>query len=236
MGLDGVEIVMKAEEAFDIVIEDHEAEKTLTPRDLIELVMSKVGRTDRAVCLTQRSFHRFRASMIRTAGFRREHIKPEGSVRALFPLKTRKESVRQVLQDIGLKDIPQFVRPSWLVYLSFGVAVGAGIFSTIFLSHLSAMPFGSSPFFFGCVFTALAGWLLAISTRGLRRDFQPAMTTVGDFCRWIVAHGPQVVNAPPGQWSREQVAVKVREIVIDVLGCEKNYREDAHFVKDLGLS
>jgi acyl carrier protein len=35
MGLDGVEIIMKAEEAFDITIEDADAEKMLTPGDLI---------------------------------------------------------------------------------------------------------------------------------------------------------------------------------------------------------
>ncbi|HEY5043547.1 MAG TPA: hypothetical protein VIK53_16270 [Verrucomicrobiae bacterium] len=70
MGLDAVEIVMKVEETFDIAIEDREAEKILTPHALIELVMSKVGRTDRAVCLTQRAFHCFRASLIRNAGFR----------------------------------------------------------------------------------------------------------------------------------------------------------------------
>jgi len=29
---------------------------------------------------------------------------------------------------------------------------------------------------------------------------------------------------------------KVRDIVIDVLGCDKNYREEARFVQDLGLA
>ena len=57
MGLDGVEIAMKVEEAFDIHVEDSEAEKTLTPGQLVELVMSKVGRTTHAACLTQRAFY-----------------------------------------------------------------------------------------------------------------------------------------------------------------------------------
>jgi hypothetical protein len=35
---------------------------------------------------------------------------------------------------------------------------------------------------------------------------------------------------------REQVAARVREIVIDTLCCEKSYREDARFVEDRGLS
>ena len=36
-------------------------------------------------------------------------------------------------------------------------------------------------------------------------------------------------------WRREQIADAVRKIVIDVLGCEKHYREDAQFIKDLGM-
>jgi hypothetical protein len=62
------------------------------------------------------------------------------------------------------------------------------------------------------------------------------LATIGGFSRWIVAHGPEIVGAPPGQWSRERIAEKVREIVIDQLGCEKVYHEDANFVNELGLS
>jgi acyl carrier protein len=47
---------------------------------------------------------------------------------------------------------------------------------------------------------------------------------------------PDAVNAQPGQWSREHVAEVVRAIVVDQLGCENAYREDAHFVKDLGMA
>jgi hypothetical protein len=61
------------------------------------------------------------------------------------------------------------------------------------------------------------------------------MTNIGQLSRWIVANAPDVVKAPPGQWSREQVSEIIREIVIDMLGCEKEYREDAQFVKDLGM-
>ncbi len=45
MGLDIIEIMMKVEETFGVSIEDGEVEKMSTPRDLIDLVMSKVGQT-----------------------------------------------------------------------------------------------------------------------------------------------------------------------------------------------
>lgn len=57
MGLDGVEIVMKVEDAFGIGIADSEAEKIVTPAQLIALVLSKVDRTPQPACLTQRAFH-----------------------------------------------------------------------------------------------------------------------------------------------------------------------------------
>ena len=41
MGLDAVEIVIEVEAAFDIQIEDAEAKKILTQRDLIDLITIK---------------------------------------------------------------------------------------------------------------------------------------------------------------------------------------------------
>src|ERR1700722_8938801 len=140
MGLDAVEIVMKVEETFDIAIENREAEKILTPRALIELVMSKVGRTDRAFCLTQRAFHRFRASLIRNAGFKREQIKPEVPMTNLFVPAQRKQLLRRLLDDIGLAVMPEFVRPAWLVKLLIGFSLCAGIITAIILFRIPSSP------------------------------------------------------------------------------------------------
>lgn len=90
MGLEGVEIVMKVEEAFEIAIEDAEAEKITTPRHLIDLVMGKVGRPDRAACLTQRAFHRLRASLLRSTRLARGEISPW-----LREAVSRRRSLRQ---------------------------------------------------------------------------------------------------------------------------------------------
>ena len=51
MGLDAVEILMEVEEAFDIRIEDSEAEAIATPADLIHLVVGKVAKANPAGCL-----------------------------------------------------------------------------------------------------------------------------------------------------------------------------------------
>ncbi len=243
MGLEGVEIVMKVEETFDIAIEDSEAEKTVTPGLLIELVLSKVGRTSDATCLTQRAFHRLRASLMRQFGLKRNQIKPENMLASLFPRSTRKEQIRQILDDIGLgKDI-EFVRPDWLIRLILLTMFSGAIVTAVFLAwhpissqNLFLTLFFASPIVAGVLFLIIFGWLAFLATRWMRIEFRPSMPTIGHLSRWIVANAPDVVKAPPGKWNREQVAEIVKEIVIKILGCDKEYREDANFVKDLGMS
>lgn len=243
MGLDGVEIVMKVEETFDITMADPEAEKCLTPGHVIDLVMRKVGRADHATCLTQRAFHRLRASFVNRLGLKRSQVRPETRLVELLPRPARKQQLAQILGCISLNKNIELVRPEWLGKLIIVGMFGGGATVAIYLAWhpVSSRYFvlnllAGSPVIAGVAFVILFGWLSFRMTRRFCNEFRPSLTTVAELSRWIVANGPQVVEAPPGEWSREQVAEKVREIIIDQLGCEKDYREDANFVKDLGLS
>ena len=234
---------MKVEDAFDIAIADAEAEKSVTPVQLIELIMGKVGRTDRAACLTQRAFHRLRASLMNRLGRKRNQIRPDTPLAELFPPPGRKQRLRQIFDDLAVNKSLEFVRPTWLSRVMLTGILGGAIVTAAFLRiHPGSSPYfalnflAASPVLGGILFAVLFGWISSMLTQGMRYEFKPSMTTMAGLSRWIVANAPNLVQAPPGQWSREQVAEKVREIVIDQLGCEKNYREDAHFVKDLGLS
>lgn len=233
---------MHVEDAFDITIEDSAAEKMLTPRDVIEYVMRKVGRTDRAQCLTQRAFHRLRASLIRHTGKKRREITPVVSTSTLFPIRQRKVLLRKTLDDIGVAATPDMSRPQWLVRLLFALSIAAGMAASVCVARGSNSAsilvnlLTVSPLI-AAGFAAISfGWIATLLTRQLRYEFKPALATIGGFSHWLAAHAPDIVGAPPGQWSREQIAEKVREIVNDQLGCEKVYREDAHFVEDLGLN
>ena len=242
MGMDGVEIVMMVEESFDIAIENSEAEKLLTPRDIIEHVMGKVGRADRAQCLTQRAFHRLRASLMKNAGLKRDQISPDAFTDNLFPVAQREALLRKMLDDLGIKSMPQMVRPRWLLRVLWVASITTGVVAWVWASQVA----GSANLFValltassvntGAAAAMLCGWLAASLTRGMKRDFKPAQADIGGLSRWIVAHATEALGAPPGQWSREQVAERVREICIDALDCEKAYHESADFVKELGLS
>jgi acyl carrier protein len=237
MGMDGIEIVMKVEEVFGIAIEDAEAEKILTPRQLIDLIVSKVSRTDQATCLTRRAFHRLRASLMRRLGLKRNEIRPATPLVSFFPRPTRKQQLCEVLNDAGIAKNVELIRPVWLSNSIVAGIFGGGIVVMVLVARYTSFATVNllASILVGAGFAIFFGCIAMVSTRGQRYEFQPSMLTVGGLSRWVVAHEPHLVQATPGQWSREQVAETVRAIVIDSLGCEKEYREDAEFVKDLDL-
>jgi acyl carrier protein len=242
MGLEGVEIVMRVEETFDIAVDDAEAETLQTPGQLIELVMRKVGRTGHAACLTQRAFHRLRAGLMRQFGLARNQIRPDTPLEKIFPRKDRKQQLRQILNELAVTKNVDLVRPNWLNRTIMVGVLGSGVAIAVSLTKwpISSPNFvinflQATPVLSGIASAFLFGWLAVKLTALLQYEFKPSMTTVAGLSRWVVANNPSLVQAPPGQWSHQQVAEKVREIVIDVLGCEKEYTENAHFVKDLGM-
>jgi hypothetical protein len=60
MGLDGVEILMRTEEAFGIEIPDSVAERLVTPADLVDFVAAHVPLKPTVECLSQQVFYRLR--------------------------------------------------------------------------------------------------------------------------------------------------------------------------------
>lgn len=229
MGLDGVEIVTKVEDLFRITIEDAEVATTATPGQLIDLVLTKVGRGADAACLTQRAFHRLRAALMLRLGVPRNQIRLNASLETLFPRATRKEDVRQIAGEIGLGKEIELCRPAWLARTLFTIIFSGGLAIAILaLAPLAIVA--------ALVFVVAFGWLAVLATRPMRTEFPSDVATAGQLSRWIAVNAPDVVKALPGPWSRAQVAEIVRAIVVDQLGCEQAYREDAHFVKDLGMA
>jgi hypothetical protein len=60
MGLDGVEIIMRTEEAFGIEIPDKIAQQILTPAALVDFVAGNVPLKPTEECLSQQLFYRLR--------------------------------------------------------------------------------------------------------------------------------------------------------------------------------
>jgi acyl carrier protein len=235
MGLDGVEIVMAVEEAFDIQLEDAEAMKAETPRDLIDLVMSKVRGADAAGCLTQRAFNRLRTALQHQLPLKRKVISPQVRMADLVPKEQRKVFVKCLANELGTPPLPPLVRPAWLVNglmigcVVLGIAVAAGLFR----HHLRE--YRGNLLLVAAVVAAGLGFLARALTQAFCVEFPPRIQTVGELARWIVAHKRDLGSAAPGKWTREQVAARIRDITSEQLGCADKYHEEASFVKDLGM-
>lgn len=136
---------------------------------------------------------------------------------------------------------PALDRPDWLVSFLILVTIAAGASTAITLGLAApgtsmVLNFFKKEYWLGGSVVGITFCFLGVRlTNGMNTAFRQSMRTVRDHVRWLVANDPQLLGSPPGQYSRELVAEKVREIVIDILCCN-NYREDARFVQDLGLN
>jgi acyl carrier protein len=232
MGLDAVEIVMAVEEAFDLRIEDAEAAKILTPRQLIDLVQSKVAGATTSVCLTQRAFNLLRKSLLRHGGWKRSEITPATKLSGLINRNRRKVMLEEVATELGIKQPPELILPNWLnvTVLGGSLLVGAVVaLATRSIFGLNAVWI----FILVAMFTAGATLRL---TKPLCKEFPANLQTIGDLARWVMTHKADLATATIPAWTRDQISTRVREIIVDVLGCKPDFSEDANFVKDLGLS
>lgn len=226
---------MPVEAAFDIRIEDAEVASIATPRDLIEIVLRKVTQISADACLTQRAFNLLRTALLRQLPLERRDVAPAVRLADLVPRKRfRKPLLEQLAAELGTGPLPALLRPPWLVRLLAVVCTLAGIGCAVLLSQWA--PTVKRPYLFVAgAFTALiAGYLSQCVTRSCRTQFPPLAATVRDLARWILAHKSDLAGPVPGRWTREQVAARVREIVVEQLDCGSIYREDASFVQDLG--
>lgn len=226
MGMDSVEIVMEVEDAFDICIEDAQAEKITTPRQLIDLIEHKVANVRTPICLTHRAFNLLRAFLMRRHSLPRLKISPDAEMGQLIPPKQRANFLSSLAIELDAGEPPALKRPKWLFLLLLAISIAAAV-----LAGWRAAPFYIAAWPVGI----LIGLCGAVVTKPLRTEFPKKFTTVGDLSQWIRKHKPDLATQAQRTYTREQIAARVREIVIKILGCEKQYHEDARFVQDLGM-
>jgi hypothetical protein len=92
MGLDGVELVLAVEDAFQIHILD-EVSDVLTVGELHDLVVSKMPGQDSKCCLTSAAFYRTRRGIVETLGVDRRTIRPAKKLHQTQALWTICESI-----------------------------------------------------------------------------------------------------------------------------------------------
>ncbi len=230
MGLDLVELVMAVEDRFEVELSDDEAVHAETPGKLIDLVYAKVGQADSAGCLTSHVFYSVRRALMQLFEWHRSQVVPDARLEHLIPRKGRREQwlrLRDALQ-VGLGE--PMKRPPLVVWL-------ISILCSLLLIFAIMLRFDAISFWvtLPAVFVV---WLLALlATRPLCLEIPPHLATVGQLTRYLVAYAPKLADAKSRGWTRADVAAAIRELTIAELGIHpQDYREDAHFVKDLRAS
>jgi acyl carrier protein len=107
MGLDAVEIIIAIEETFGIDIPDSVFSTATTPAILIAYVQNAVGsQRDHSSCISQRAFHRVRASLMKITGVGRSEITLKTPINRLFTGSQRSELWKNFKIHAGLPDLP----------------------------------------------------------------------------------------------------------------------------------
>lgn len=228
MGLDGVELVMALEEAFGVSISDGNAEQAVTPRMVGDIIFSKLQATNEATCQSQRAFYLLRKAFIRRFNLNRTAVAPDMTFRRLIPVNAEPQFWQELKNDIHARSWPVLVRPRWMVWLL--TASVCAVFLGSFWMFYKIVPVGVEfATILGAVL-AIATWILFIR---LTNQFMVRIPHCIKTLRDIV---PYAITSDQIKWTREQVSAVVKKIVLEQLDIsEAQYREDTHFVKDLGL-
>lgn len=107
MGLDGVEFVMAVEEAFQIAIPDEDAQRMLTPGDVVSYVLSRLGSEKSHACLEQRAFYRLRNACMKVFSKPRTAIKPNTRWDDILPTRQRRHNWHLLHQATGTPHWPR---------------------------------------------------------------------------------------------------------------------------------
>jgi hypothetical protein len=135
------------------------------------------------------------------------------------------------MQELGIPKPPQLVRSRSVNAALLGSSLSAGIGGAIAACpELASL----SVFVFIGVVIITAGVGIRL-TRPLCREFPKELQTVGDLARWVMTHKSDLANATAPGWTRDQITIRVREIIVEQLGVKPDFSEDANFVKDLGM-
>jgi acyl carrier protein len=242
MGLDGVELVMQFEETFGIQITDEEAANCSAPRMVIEVVMSKLKAADEHICRSQRAFYLIRKVLVRAFGVERKLISPDTHFRDFIPQTREKEAWEQIQLTLEPRDWPGLARPPWLsaVLRAIGLVVfGATVAGMIrcgmiqwrgsigakdWIQFVFVSTFGAG------VLTLLYGVIAALLTRPYCVFIPADIRSIRDVIPYAMTS-----NHMPA-WTREDVAMVVKRIVMDQLGLdESSYTEDSRFVEDFNM-
>jgi len=229
MGLELVEIVMKAEETFGIIVSDEVDPPLRTVGQFYSYILECRRQTQQHGCPTGHVFRDARRVLTETASLPRQAIRPSTELKTILPPRIRRHVWKRLQQEVpgrlrGLR-LPFRLGPVLAGgCLVAGVVGAAMIVPLVGFAH--AMVLGG---------TATVAMLLVtfFVTRPFALAFPHGVATVGDAARATLPPGYEA--AVKQQMTDEEVWLKLQKIVADTLGVKvEKVTSSARFVEDLG--
>ena len=233
MGMDGVEIVLRIEEAFAIEISANEAAAVRTVGALYELVLSKL---ETAPSLRPaRAFFRLRRAIGSCLGRPRSTIGPTTKLAHLLPRPTRVAAWRSLAEVTGLA-FPPLRHPRW-VRDTIRVLTGAAGLATLMALIAWSRPDGL--FWIPVLVTACFAGALAMA--GLYRvtgflAWELPMRTVGELAAQLTGLNRDEFGEAGELLSRQDVWQRLVAIFCEQLGLRwEEIQPEARIVENLGV-
>lgn len=232
MGLDSVELIVKAEKAFGIAIPDREAEKIITVADFHNTVWRYVQSRQSVRCKSQHLYYKLRHALICKFGVHKDVITPGASLNDIFPKTNRRLLYRKLTRELQL-NLPQLVLPSvWAVVLSTtGVILipGAAVFSLVLVYGFNYTKWALLLPVIGLILTIFFSHILD----AVRTEFQPA--TAKAFTQLVLSTNYATLIQEHGT-SRKEVETVINHIIADVSGLELHeISPEKSITNDLGI-
>jgi acyl carrier protein len=221
MGLDGVELLLAAEEEFKIAISDEEAVNCETPGMLADLIYSKLRKSRNETCPSMHGFYMVRKKMMDYYSLPREKIRPDSKLDDLISKKNRINTWKNFLHTLS-NDKTMYAplsKPKWVEALIV-------VFT---LSVFAIAYFNTDNGLLSFVIAIIAGAILQAATSSLKTEFPNNYSHVKDLTRIVSTLDTTV-------WNKEDVYNRVKQIVVKQLGVkESDIRPNSHFIDDLGM-
>lgn len=232
MGLDAVELVMDAEEAFGIEIPDEVAERIVTVGDLFEFIKSQTELAAAGTCLTAATFYDIRRAF-EDLGIS-ERFGPSTQLDEIVPDRGRRSFWAKLSHAANLK-FPNLVRPSWVVGLNIVVTFAGSLLTALIASGQDVKGTTFAVTLIACFF--IFGWFTAVFTKPFATRFGPNFKTFRSLSECVLALNASTQQSKHGPMGPNDIWVVLRELIVTQFGVDADeVTPDANFVKDLGLN
>lgn len=229
MGLDMVDMVLRIEETFGIVIPDTEASQIVAIGDLHQSILQRLHENRSSKCLTARAFYRLRQGLVSETGVDRSAVRPDAPLNEVVPASLRRHLWPRLAARLALT-LPSLCRPPRLT-----AALTLAIVAWIGLGHFAMwtchIPW---PLWFHGISVA-AIFVAVVATRPFATEVR-GCRTVGDVAKAILRDNFAAISAELKTVNEREALESLLGLISDQLGVSRTELHlETRFVKDLGV-